>query len=81
MMFVAEKNSIWYSTMPKGILFMGNGLSFDPGLFDAMHRENLWIKLFCHYLAISSLHALQVLQSLQDWSLFHFVMPVPERQD
>ena len=78
---MAEKNSIRYSAMPKGILFMGNGLSFDPGLFDAVHRENLWIKLFCPYLAISSLHALQVLQSLQDWSLFHVVKQVPERQD
>ena len=38
---VAENNSIWYYTMPKGILFMGNRLSFDPGLFDEMHRANL----------------------------------------
>lgn len=45
-MFVAEKNSIWYFTMPKGILFMGNRLSFDPSLFEAMHRANLYIKLF-----------------------------------
>lgn len=49
MMFQAEKNSIWYSTSPKGILLRGNKLSLDPGLIMPIDA-NLYIRLlllFC----------------------------------
>ena len=51
---VAEKNSIWYSTNPKGMRPIGNNVSSDPGQFLAMQKANLYTRLFffctCNFL-------------------------------
>ena len=40
------KNSIWYSTNPKGMRPIGNNVSSDPGRFLAMQKANLYTRLF-----------------------------------